>query len=137
MQSTSNDQTNTTITGADPVEELAASAVAIRGKSVSGRTWKKTTKRASSQINVKPLRSSWQKKVSEKERLKQVKLHENLLKEAVRQQKEVRKKKVVVSASRVFHSINFDCHQRKREPEWKRGESEKKKTKKSHLSCKW
>eukprot|EP01102_Stenamoeba_stenopodia_P011315 TRINITY_DN3461_c0_g1_i2.p1 TRINITY_DN3461_c0_g1~~TRINITY_DN3461_c0_g1_i2.p1 ORF type:complete len:135 (+),score=41.40 TRINITY_DN3461_c0_g1_i2:108-512(+) len=88
MQSTSNDQTNTTITGADPVEELAASAVAIRGKSVSGRTWKKTTKRASSQINVKPLRSSWQKKVSEKERLKQVKLHENLLKEAVRQQKE-------------------------------------------------
>jgi len=68
------------------LEEVPAVA---QGKPVSGRTWKKSTKRASSVINVKPLRSSWKKKVSEKERLKQVKLHENILKEAARQQKEV------------------------------------------------
>ncbi|KHJ95775.1 hypothetical protein OESDEN_04274 [Oesophagostomum dentatum] len=73
----------------EDVEAHPSTAKEIRGMPKSGRWWKDTqTARHSSLIKVKPLKSSWEKKMADRAKLKQVKLLQQEIRERKEQEKQ-------------------------------------------------
>ncbi|XP_015915373.1 coiled-coil domain-containing protein 86 [Parasteatoda tepidariorum] len=67
--------------------------IPIRGKPKSGRVWKNDKNRFSSMCQVKPLKSSWEKKVKIREEQKAMKLHALRIKEEKEKEEQLRKQR--------------------------------------------
>jgi rRNA-processing protein CGR1 len=64
-----------------------------RGKPKSGRVWKLQKKRFTSIVADKPLHTSWNTKIKQRQEHKAMKLHEKQLKDAIQQREQDRKKR--------------------------------------------
>ncbi|KAK6731882.1 hypothetical protein RB195_008000 [Necator americanus] len=73
----------------DSSETTASQAAKVRGMPKSGRWWKEAqSSRHSAVIKVKPLKSSWEKKMADRAKQKQVKLIQQEIRDRKEQEKQ-------------------------------------------------